>query len=123
MGGSGAGIVLISPEQKTIEYALKFMFKTSNNEAEYEAAIAGQELCISLEAEHVHLKTDSQLVANQIRGEYEAREPSMAQYLAKIKSLVAKLRSFEVELIPRSQNTEADALSKLASSTLTDLRR
>ncbi|XP_056696908.1 uncharacterized protein [Spinacia oleracea] len=123
VNGSGAGVVLIPPTGKSIEYALKFGFKATNNEAEYEAAIAGIELCLSLEAEHVRLKTDSQLVANQIRGEYEAKWPSMTAYLAKIKSLTSKLRSFEVILIPRGQNAQADALSKLASSTLIDLNR
>ncbi|XP_021727187.1 uncharacterized protein LOC110694321 [Chenopodium quinoa] len=47
----------------------------------------------------------------------------MISYLAKIKSVIAKLRAFEVELIPRGQNAQADALSKLASSTLTELNR
>ncbi|XP_021737471.1 uncharacterized protein LOC110703978 [Chenopodium quinoa] len=123
INGSGAGVVITSPEGKNFEYALKFSFKASNNEAEYEAVVAGLELCIALEAEHVCLKTDSQLVANQIRGEYEAKEPSMISYLAKIKSVIAKLRTFEIELIPRGQNAQADALSKLASSTLTELNR
>ncbi|XP_021732042.1 uncharacterized protein LOC110698832 [Chenopodium quinoa] len=123
VNGSGAGVVVTSPKGKNFEYALKFSFRASNNEAEYEAAIAGLDLCISLEAEHVCLKTDSQLVANQIRGEYKAKEPSMIAYLTKIKSTIAKLRTFEVELIPRGQNAQADALSKLASSTLTELNR
>ncbi|XP_021771207.1 uncharacterized protein LOC110735341 [Chenopodium quinoa] len=102
VNGSGAGVVITSPEGKNFEYALKFSFKASNNEAKYEAAVAGLELCIALEAEHVCLKTDSQLVANLIRGEYEAKEPSMISYLAKIKSVIAKLRTFETELIPRA---------------------
>ncbi|XP_021719468.1 uncharacterized protein LOC110687160 [Chenopodium quinoa] len=123
INGSGARVVITSLEGRNFKYALKFSFKASNNEAEYEAAVAGLELCIALEAEHVCLKTDSQLVANQIRGEYEAKEPSMISYLAKIKSVIAKLRTFEIELIPRGQNAQADALSKLASSTLTELNR
>ncbi|XP_021760261.1 uncharacterized protein LOC110725102 [Chenopodium quinoa] len=51
VNGSGAGVVITSPEGKSFEYALKFSFNASNNEAEYEAAIAGLELCIALEAE------------------------------------------------------------------------
>ena len=47
----------------------------------------------------------------------------MIAYLGKIKTIIAKLRSFEVELIPRERNSKADALSKLASSTLIDLNR
>jgi len=38
--GSGAGLVFITPEVKTLEIVLKFLFKASNNESEYEAIIA-----------------------------------------------------------------------------------
>ncbi|KAK3025470.1 hypothetical protein RJ639_040208 [Escallonia herrerae] len=41
VGSSGAGIILISLEGFTIEYALRFGFQASNNEAEYEALLAG----------------------------------------------------------------------------------
>ena len=66
--GSGAGVVLISPENDILEYALKFKFKATNNEAEYEAVIAGLRLAHSMNATSVRLRTDSQLVANQFRG-------------------------------------------------------
>ena len=49
---------------KTIEYALKFQLKATNNEAEYEAAIAGLQLFRALEAKYVKLRMDSQLVVN-----------------------------------------------------------
>lgn len=35
IGGLGADVVLISPEKKVIEYAVKLYFKASNSEAEY----------------------------------------------------------------------------------------
>ena len=47
--GSGAGLILTSPEGIDIEYALRFGFQASNNEAEYEAVIAGLNLAHSLE--------------------------------------------------------------------------
>ena len=47
--GSGAGLILTSPEEIDIEYALKFGFQASNNEAEYEAVIVGLNLAHSLE--------------------------------------------------------------------------
>ena len=61
----GAGVVLIYPEGKIIEYALKFQFRATNNEAEYEVAIAGLQLCRALEAKHVRLRMDSQLIRSQ----------------------------------------------------------
>lgn len=57
--GAGAGVVLISLEGKTIEYALKFQFRATNNKAEYEAAIVGLQLCKAIEAKHVKLRMDS----------------------------------------------------------------
>ena len=42
--GSGAGLILTSPEGIDIEYALRFGFQASNNEAEYEVVIAGLNL-------------------------------------------------------------------------------
>ena len=49
--GSGAGLILTSPEGIDIEYALKFGFHTSNNKAEYEAVIVGLNLAHSLEVD------------------------------------------------------------------------
>ena len=40
-GGSGASIMLISPEGHKRHCVLHFGFKASNNEAEYEALITG----------------------------------------------------------------------------------
>ncbi|MCI78084.1 gag-pol polyprotein, partial [Trifolium medium] len=39
--GSGAGVVLEGPDGVLIEQTLRFDFKASNNQAEYEALIAG----------------------------------------------------------------------------------
>ena len=49
--GSGAGIILTSSKRIDIEYALKFGFRTSNNEVEYEAFIEGLNLAHSLEVD------------------------------------------------------------------------
>lgn len=121
--GAGAGVILISPEGDIIEYALKFQFKATNNEAEYEAVIAGLQLCLSMKATNVELCTDSQLVANQYRGEYEARGPSLVEYLNVMKGLTSKLQGFTIQQIPREENAQADALARLGSSSLQDLTR
>ncbi|KAL2929914.1 Ribonuclease HI, partial [Bienertia sinuspersici] len=63
------------------------------------------------------------LVAHQYKGDYEVREPSLVEYLNKMKQLTSQLQSFTVELVPRGENMQADALSRLASSTLQDLKR
>ncbi|XP_021750302.1 uncharacterized protein LOC110715990 [Chenopodium quinoa] len=121
--GSGAGIIMTSPQGDVFEYAIRFKFKASNNEAEYVAALARVQLCIAAEAKRVELSTDSQLVASHFNGGYEAREPTMIAYLAKLKSITTALDHFVINLIPRGKNTQADALAKLASSSFNDLER
>ena len=60
--GSGAGLILTSPDGIDVEYALRFGFKASNNEAEYEVVIAGLNLAHSMEADQLKVCSDSQLV-------------------------------------------------------------
>ena len=62
-----------------MEYALRFGFQASNNEAEYEAVIAGLNLAHSME-----VSSDSQLVVKQIEDSYEARGEKMILYLKKV---------------------------------------
>ena len=78
--GSGAGLILTSPEGIYIEYALRFGFRTSNNEAEYEVVIAGLNLVHSLEVNQL-VYSDSQLVVRQIEDTYEAKSGRMILYL------------------------------------------
>lgn len=57
---SGAGLVLQSPDGFMIKYALKLDFPTKNNEAEYEALIAGLGLARAVRAKNLwRLKTSS----------------------------------------------------------------
>ncbi|XP_012851511.1 PREDICTED: uncharacterized protein LOC105971204 [Erythranthe guttata] len=91
--GGGAGIVLTSPDGDEFEYAKRFDFKASNNEAEYEALIAGIRLALAAGARKLIVHSDSQLVVNQVLGNYEAKEESMAKYLALALTLLSKLDS------------------------------
>ena len=60
--GSGAGLILTSPDGIDMEYTLKFGFQASNNEAEYEAVIVGLNLAHSMEANQLEVGNDSQLL-------------------------------------------------------------
>ena len=60
--GSGAGLILTSPKGIDIEYALRFGFQASNNEAGYEATIVGLNLAHSMEVDQLEVCSDSQLV-------------------------------------------------------------
>ena len=119
---SGAGLILTSPEGIDIEYALRFGFQASNNEAEYEAVIASLNLAHSLEIDQLEVCSDSQLVVRQIEDTYEAKSGRMILYLKKVRDLLKKFALVQVRHIPRAENSRADALEKLATASQEDLR-
>ena len=73
-----------------MECTLRFRFRASNNEAEYEAVIAGLNLAHSMEADQLEICNDSQLVVKQIEDSYEARGEKIILYLKKVRELLKK---------------------------------
>ncbi|XP_070013753.1 uncharacterized protein [Nicotiana sylvestris] len=113
--GAGLGVVLVPPTGETILQAIK-CHSITNNEVEYEAMIAGFELARELGIRQIIIKSDSQLVVNQILGTYTAREARMQQYLEKVWELIKQFQDWKIRQIPRDENLEADALANLASA-------
>ncbi|GAU46453.1 hypothetical protein TSUD_402200 [Trifolium subterraneum] len=114
--GSGAGVVLEGPDGVLIEQSLRFAFKASNNQAEYEALIAGMRLAKEMEVADLRAKSDSQLVTSQVSGEFQAKDPQLIKYLEHVRSLAKHFNTFELIYVPREQNARADLLSKLTST-------
>ncbi|XP_058772207.1 uncharacterized protein LOC131646052 [Vicia villosa] len=114
--GSGAGIILENDEGLIIEVSFVLSFTMSNNQAEYEAFLAGLRLAEDVGAREVKIYTDSQLVASQISGDYQAKNGVLVEYLTLIKDKMKIFAKAEVEYIPREHNSRADVLSKLGNT-------
>ncbi|XP_076949550.1 uncharacterized protein LOC143622237 [Bidens hawaiensis] len=114
--GSGAGLRLVNPEGDKFTYAIKLDFKNTNNEAEYEAFLAGLRIAKKLGVQHLEVRLDSMLITGQINGSYEAKNDVMASYLSQTKELILQFSSCKVIRIKRSEKKSVDALSKLAST-------
>ncbi|KAJ4764583.1 polyprotein [Rhynchospora pubera] len=112
--GSGVGVEIKGPKGEKFHYAIHLTFEVSNNVAEYEALLACMRLMEAIGARSVCFYMDSQLVVNQIKGEYAAINERLALYLEKVKTVLATFESASVEYVPRTQNETADALSKIA---------
>ena len=119
--GSGAGLMIVSPDNLRLKYALRLNFKASNNEAEYEALLAGLRVAKQLKVRSIIVLSDSQLVVRQMQSQYEAREPRMARYLTLAKALASEFSEFQIQQIPQEDNAMADELSHLAASVYADL--
>ena len=114
--GSGAGVILEGLDGLLIEQALRFAFKASKNQAEYEALIVGMLLAKEIGARRLLAKSYSLLVTGQVTGEYQVKDPQMAAYLEYVQILKESFDVFELVHVPKEQNARADLLAKLASS-------
>ncbi|KAM1262100.1 hypothetical protein ACFX2G_027878 [Malus domestica] len=113
--GCRAGLVLTTLDKVAMEYALRFKFKASNNEAEYEALLAGLRLAKHLGVKRIDIFSDSQLVVNQVTNNFDAKDSSMAVYLAQTQ-LLLKHFHYQITQVLRAANSHADALARLASA-------
>ncbi|GJY82085.1 reverse transcriptase domain-containing protein [Tanacetum coccineum] len=121
--GSGACLVLISPNGVEFTYALRLNFTSINNEAEYEALLAGLRLAKKMKVQDIVVKVDSKLVASQIDGSYVANSTSMIKYLATPRECITEFKSFAIQNIPRNLNQKSDILSKLATHAFNHLTK
>ncbi|XP_072077907.1 uncharacterized protein [Arachis hypogaea] len=114
--GSGAGVYLTNSSDLQTEQSIKFLFQTSNNQAEYEALLAGLQLAQSLNITHLQIYCDSQLVVQQVTGNFQVKDQLLEKYHALVRELISHFTSIQITHIAREQNTRADALSKLATT-------
>ena len=116
--GNEVGVILEGPNDIILEYSLKFDFKATNNQVEYEALLAKLLLVREVRAWSLNIRSDSQLVIAQLKGEYKVKEPLLIKYAHIAKRL---LKGFEYDLqrIPREENVWANALAKLVSGKAT----
>ncbi len=112
-GEAGAG-VLILRDNKPVAKLARYLGTTTNNIAEYTAAIMGMEHAIMLGASSVRLMADSELLVKQLNGQYKVKNEGLKPLHHKVKELIAKIGNVEVQYIPRAQNKEADALANKA---------
>ena len=76
-----------------------------------------------MEADKLDVSSDSQLVVKQIENSYEARGEKMILYLKKVREVLKKFVRVQIKHVPRSDNSRANALAKLATTSQEDLCR
>ena len=74
----------------------------TNNQAEYEALIAGLELAKDMDVKSLRAKSDSQLVISQVNRVYETKVPHLSKRLKHVRTLLVGFEQFQLERIPRA---------------------
>ncbi|XP_074346605.1 uncharacterized protein LOC141685399 [Apium graveolens] len=114
---SGTGLILTSLEGFTIQQAVTFSIKATNNQAEYEALPSRLRLAKSLGVTTLIIHSDSQIVIKQTKGEYIAKDQKHAQYQDMVRGILETIPDATILQINREENSKEKELSNLVQNT------
>jgi len=113
-GPAAIGVVLRDVTLKRVATISRALGEATNNEAEYRAVIAGLNKAIQLGATQVEIRSDSELMVNQLNGRYKVKSIGLRPLYLEARQLLAKFDQAKIDYIPRESNVEADALANEA---------
>lgn len=111
----GAGTVLK-------EYA-RYIGRSTNNEAEYQGAIAALKEAHALGADEVEVVSDSEVLVKQVNGQYACRAANLQPYLEEVRRLASRFRKASFSNVRRGHPmvARADALLNREQDVMRDL--
>jgi len=113
-GPSGIGIVFIDDKKEIVKKIYKFIGNTTNNIAEYTALIYALQEALIDRYEDVVIKSDSELLTKQLRGEYRVKNENLRPYYDQFLHLSKGFKSIQILSIDRRDNALADKLANKA---------
>jgi ribonuclease HI len=119
-GPAAVGAVIKEEQGATILKVSSSIGRATNNQAEYSALIVALQEAMKLGADQVYINTDSQLMSEQINGNYKVRNAHIRPLFEKAMQLLTAFQYYSIDHIPRYLNSEADAL---ANEALNNLKR
>lgn len=109
--GEAACAAVVYKNRKKIAQFARGLGPRTNNEAEYEAVIAGLLICAMADLIDPIIYTDSAVVANQINGRWKCKNESLIPLLMTVEEIKEEY-NFRVVQVARSFVWEPDALAK-----------
>ncbi|HOD86864.1 MAG TPA: ribonuclease HI family protein [bacterium] len=113
-GPAGIGVLLTNEQGASVAEISDFIGRATNNQAEYQALLAGLEKAKSLGAEEVVCRLDSELVVKQLNHEYKVKNKDLAPLFLKVHNLITSFKKISFQHVPREMNKEADKLANEA---------
>jgi ribonuclease HI len=116
-GPAGIGAVIFH-NGKEIWASCQYIGTKTNNQSEYSALILGLKEALTRDIKCLQVYGDSQLIINQINGEYKVRNPGLQDLYKEVQDLQAHFESIVFTHVYREFNKRADQLSNMALDVL-----
>lgn len=112
-GSAGYGVIIRDVHGHVIAELFDGIGINTNNVAEYRGLLAALEWAVAHGHSHLHVKSDSLLVVQQMLGKYKVKHEGLLPLYRQARHLVAKIGKVSFEHVRRELNTDADRLSNL----------
>ena len=113
-GPAGWGVVVQTAEGEPVEELSGGIPHATNNVAEYGGLLAALEWCAGQGAASVHVRSDSLLLVQQMRGVYKVKHEGLKPLYARARLLANRIGRVTYEHVRREQNRDADRLANEA---------
>lgn len=113
-GPAGFGVRVENPDGTLIEEFSESIGVATNNVAEYRGLLAALEWARTHGAAAVHIRTDSQLLVQQMLGNYKVKHPGLQPLHARARLLARQIGRVSFEHVRREANQHADRLANAA---------
>lgn len=113
-GPAGIGVVLLDARGKVLGEVADAIGTATNNIAEYKALIAGLQLALEKGVSDLEVRADSELVVQQIQGNWKIRSEALRGLAARAQTLSSKFERFTIRHVRRAENARADELANIA---------
>jgi len=107
--GIAAGAAVIILAEGNSLTVTRYMERATNNEAEYTGLIIGLEKAQELGLKSLEIRGDSQLVINQVKGDWKVKSDSLRPFYQRADQLVTRFERISWRWIERAKNSLADA--------------
>ncbi|PKU60433.1 hypothetical protein MA16_Dca027950 [Dendrobium catenatum] len=97
---AGIGLIFVAPEGGIMRFSFSLTEPRTNNEAEYEALLAGLEIAIDVRIQHLQIFGDSQLIINQFLGIYKIGKVELAHYHRRAFELLKQVPNVKIARVP-----------------------
>jgi ribonuclease HI len=113
-GPAGYGVRIEDANGTLIEEIYAPLGIATNNVAEYNGLLAALKWAVDHNERQLHIRSDSELLVKQMRGEYKIKNAGLQPLAARARLLMMELDDVKFEHVRRELNKEADRLSNLA---------
>ena len=113
-GPAGFGVQIVDPDGVVVAELHGALENTTNNVAEYNGLLAALAWAVDQGQKALHIRSDSELLVKQLRGEYRVKHPGLQPLYRDARALISRIGRVTFEHVRREFNKDADRLANLA---------